>query len=90
MSCPVCGTVICSASTTIDGITIICPTCGEYDISNTVLASERWQRLEPEERCDVLLEAKRSAQPGDCPVIATYSPLLDDPTPRPINLARNP
>jgi hypothetical protein len=79
MSCPVCGRVICSASSTIDGITIVCPTCGEYDVSNMVLASEHWQRLEPEDRCDVLLEAKRSAQLGACPVIATYSPLLAPP-----------
>jgi hypothetical protein len=90
MSCPVCGTVICSASTTIDGITIICPTCGEYDISNTVLGSEQWQSLEPEERCNVLFEAKRSAQSGACPVIATYSPLLARPALSKLSLSRNP
>ncbi len=89
MSCPVCGTAICSESTTIDGITIVCPTCGEYDISYTVLASEQWQRLEPVERCDVLLEAKRSAQPGDCPVIATYSPFLARPAPSKLSFSRN-
>jgi uncharacterized Zn finger protein (UPF0148 family) len=90
MSCPVCGTVICSALGTMDGITIVCPNCGEYDISNVVLASEQWQRLEPEERCDVLLEAKHSAQPGGCPVIATYSPLLARPAPSKPSLSRNP
>jgi hypothetical protein len=90
MSCPVCGTAICSASSTIDGITIVCRTCGEYDISNIVLVSEQWQKLDPAERCDVLLEAKRSAKPGDCPVIATYSPLLTRPAPSKLSFSRTP
>jgi hypothetical protein len=45
--------------------------CGAYDISSSVLITEQWQRLEPEERCDVLDEAKRSAQPGARPMITT-------------------
>ena len=38
MTCPVCGTIICSASSTIAGINIVCPTRGEYDISNASAA----------------------------------------------------
>ncbi len=45
--------------------------CGEYDISSSVLTTEQWQRLEPEERGDVLDEAKRSARPGARPMITT-------------------
>jgi hypothetical protein len=48
---------------------IICPTCGEYDVSSSVLAAEDWQRLDPDERCDVLADAKNSGQPGVRPAI---------------------
>jgi hypothetical protein len=41
----------------------------QYDVSNSVLAAEEWQRLYPDERCDLLEDAKRSAQPGTRPVI---------------------
>ncbi len=71
MSCPVCGANAEQITSTIDGVSIVCPMCGEYDISSSVLTTEQWQRLEPEERCDVLDEAKRSAQPGARPVITT-------------------
>ncbi len=67
VNCPVCDANIERISTTFDGVTIVCPVCGEYDISNSVLAAQRWQRLEPEERCHVLNEAKRSAQLGAPP-----------------------
>jgi hypothetical protein len=63
MDCPVCGANAEQLPTTIDAMSIACPTCGEYDISTSVRI-EDWQRLEPQERRDVLDEAKRSAQPG--------------------------
>ena len=63
MDCPVCGANAEQLPTTIDAMSIACPTCGEYDISTSVRI-EDWQRLEPQERRDVLEEAKRSAQPG--------------------------
>ncbi len=69
MSCPVCGANAEQITSTIDGVSIVCPMCGEYDISSSVLTTEQWQRLEPEERCDLLDEAKRSAQPGARPMI---------------------
>jgi hypothetical protein len=67
MNCPVCFANSGQIATTIDGTGIICPTCGEYDVSNSVLAAEEWQRLYPVERSYVLEEAKRakrSAQPA--------------------------
>src|SRR5258708_4263015 len=35
---------------TTDGVSIVCPMCGEYDVASSVLATEQLQRLEPEER----------------------------------------
>jgi hypothetical protein len=72
MDCPVCGTNTEEISTTADGLRIVCSTCGEYDITSAVLGTEQWQRLDPEERFEVLEDAKRSAQPNAHPVIATY------------------
>jgi hypothetical protein len=72
MNCPVCGTSAEQIISTIDGVSIACPMCGEYDVASSVLATEQLQRLEPEERSDVLNKAKRCAQPGARPVITTY------------------
>ena len=72
MSCPVCGTDAEQITSTSDGVNIICPMCGEYDISSSVLTTEQRQRLEPEERCDALNKAKCSAQPGARPMITAY------------------
>src|SRR5713226_3297984 len=69
MDCPVCTANAEQIVTAIDGMGIICPTCGEYDLSSSVLAAEDWQRLDPDERCDVLNDAKRSGQPGVRPTI---------------------
>ena len=71
MNCPVCDANAEQIASTIHGMSIACPTCGEYDISSSVLA-EDWQRLEPEERCDALNKAKCSAQPGARPMITAY------------------
>ena len=49
MDCPVCGGTAEEIPTTIDGNSIHCPTCGEYDISSSVLATKSWQELEPEQ-----------------------------------------
>jgi hypothetical protein len=71
MNCPVCGINAEQIPTTTNGSGIACPTCGEYDVSSSVIATEQLQRLEPKERCNALNEAKRSAQPGTRPVITT-------------------
>jgi hypothetical protein len=39
-------------------------------------SKEQWQRLEPDERCDVLDEGEAFGLTGARPAIATYSPLL--------------
>ena len=71
MNCPVCGASAKQIPATIDGVSIVCPECGEYDVSSSVIATGQWQRLEPEERGDALNRAKRSALPDAHPLIAT-------------------
>jgi hypothetical protein len=75
MNCHVCGATAKQVATMTDGVTIVCPTCGEYDVSSSVLATGQLQKLEPERRRGVLDHAKRAAQPGARPEITTY--LLD-------------
>jgi hypothetical protein len=72
MNCLVCGAKAEQTAATIDGVSIRCPVCGEYDVSSSAIATEQWQRLAPEERRDALDQAKRSAQPGARPMITTY------------------
>jgi uncharacterized Zn finger protein (UPF0148 family) len=72
MTCPVCGANTEQITGTIDGVSIVCPMCGEYDVSSSVLAAEQLQRLEPEERGDALNKAKHWARPGTRPMITTY------------------
>jgi uncharacterized protein (UPF0212 family) len=72
MNCPICGANAEQIETTIDGVGINCPKCGEYDIASTVIAREQLHRLDPEERGFALGMARRSAQPGARPFITTY------------------
>ncbi len=72
MNCPVCGANAEHIMSTIDGVSVACPMCGEYNVSSSVLATEQLQRLEPEKRGDVLDKAKRCAQQGARPTITTY------------------
>ena len=72
MNCPVCGASAEQIPATIDGVSIVCPECGEYDVSSSIIATGQWQRLEPEERGDTLNKAKRSALPGARPMITPY------------------
>jgi len=69
MDCPICTANAEQIVTAIDGMGIICPACGEYDVSSSVLAAEDWQRLDPDERFDVLDDGKRSGQQGARPTI---------------------
>jgi hypothetical protein len=71
MNCPVCGANAEYIISTIDGVSIACPMCGEYDVASSVLATEQLQRLELEERSHALNKAKRCAQPGVRPMITT-------------------
>jgi hypothetical protein len=72
MDCPICGANAEQIPTTIDDVSIACPTCGEYDVASTILAAGQLQKLEPEQRRDVLDQAKRSAAPGARPMITDY------------------
>jgi predicted RNA-binding Zn-ribbon protein involved in translation (DUF1610 family) len=50
MDCPVCCTNAQQIATTIDRVSIVCPMCGGYDISRSVIATGQLQTLEPETR----------------------------------------
>lgn len=71
MNCLVCGSNAEQVSTT-SGATVLCPTCGEYDVSSEVVATGQLEKLEPARRRDVLKQAKRAAQAGVRPVITIY------------------
>ncbi len=72
MDCPICGAIAERIATAIDGLSIACPMCGEFDVASSVLASGQLQALAPEERANVLDKAQRSAQPGARPMITPY------------------
>src|SRR5258707_7671 len=72
MDCPICGAIAEQIRTTIASVTIICPMCGEFDVASSVMATGQLQKLEPDQRGDVLDKARRSAQPGARPVITPY------------------
>ena len=72
MNCLVCGAQAELVDVAIDGVSITCPTCGEYAVSGEAIATGQFEKLEPEQRRDALDEAKRSAQPGARPMITTY------------------
>jgi hypothetical protein len=72
MDCPVCTANAEQIATAIDGMGIICPTCGEYDVASAVVATGQLKKLGPEQRRDALDQAKRSAHPGARPMITDY------------------
>jgi hypothetical protein len=72
MNCLVCGAKAELVDVTLDGVSIACPKCGEYDVSSLAIATGQMDSLEPEQRRDALNEARRSAQPGARPVIITH------------------
>jgi predicted RNA-binding Zn-ribbon protein involved in translation (DUF1610 family) len=72
MKCFVCGADAEKIATTIDAVSIVCPVCGEYDVSSSAIATRQMEKLEPEQRRDALAQAKRAAEPGTRPMIHTY------------------
>ena len=72
MDCPICGAIAEQIRTTIDGVSIVYPMCGEFDVASSVMATGQLRKLELEQRGDVLDKARRSAQPGARPVITPY------------------
>jgi hypothetical protein len=72
MDCPICRASAKRIATTIDGVSIACPMCGEFDVASSVLATGQLQKLTPEERGNLLEQAERSARPGARPMITPY------------------
>jgi hypothetical protein len=72
MDCVVCGADAEQIPSGVGRIGIVCRVCGEYDVETAVIAAGQWRSLEPEQRRDILDEAKRSAQPGTRPLIQSY------------------
>ncbi len=72
MDCLICGANAEKIPTTITDISILCPTCGEYDVSSMVIATGELQFLELRQRREMLDKAKRSAWPDKRPMITTY------------------
>jgi hypothetical protein len=72
MICPICGANAEQIPTTIDRLSIVYPLCGEYVVASAVVATGRLQKLEREQRGDVLDHAKLSAHPGARPLITSY------------------
>jgi predicted RNA-binding Zn-ribbon protein involved in translation (DUF1610 family) len=72
MDCPICGASAQQIPIANDGLSISCPTCGEYDVARAVVATRQLQELEPEQRSDVLDKAKRSAPPAARPLIGPF------------------
>lgn len=73
MNCPVCGAVAEEFPKTGTYRSIRCPSCGDYGVSDTVYDAGMLEKLEPEQRRNVLAKAKSSAQSGKRPMIMSYS-----------------
>ena len=74
MDCPICETRAKEANArTLDGITVQCPECGEYDIARTVYKTGMLARLDLDSRHDALEKVKREAKPGKRPMITSHS-----------------
>jgi hypothetical protein len=73
MDCPVCGAAAQDITLQgFDGKSIRCPSCGDYDISGSLLAPGTFHRLDPELRLEALNKAKQFVIPGKRPIILTY------------------
>src|SRR5258708_32359559 len=69
MDCPICGASAQQIPIANDGLSISCPTCGEYDVARAVVATRQLQELEPEHPSDALDKVKRRAPPDARPFI---------------------
>jgi hypothetical protein len=72
MNCLVCGANAETIETTVEVVSLVCPRCGEYDASRSVIAAGQWRQLEPKQRRDILDKAKCSAPLGALPSIRPY------------------
>ncbi len=71
--CPICG----AAAKEDDKVSVYrafhCPSCGDFNISDTVYDTGMLQKLDPDQRRGVLEKAKRAAKQGDAPKITSYT-----------------
>jgi len=73
MDCPICGAPAKDLPNAMDGKSISCSSCGDYDVAGSVYDSGKLQELEPEWRQRALGKARRWAESGKRPKITTYS-----------------
>src|SRR5260370_24672236 len=61
MDCPICGANAEQIPTTIDDVSIVCPTCGEYDVASA-RSEEHTSELQSHLNlvCRLLLEKKKN------------------------------
>lgn len=73
ISCPVCEAEAEDTTPhTFDGDTVKCGFCGEFELTRSVPADERWTSRDRAERLAVLEQAKKKAAVGKRPRIDTY------------------
>jgi hypothetical protein len=72
VDCLICGADAEQIRATGDVVSILCPMCGAYDVSGSVIASGQLRGLTLDERSDVLDKARRSVPPGGRPMITPY------------------
>jgi anaerobic ribonucleoside-triphosphate reductase len=73
MDCPICGDVAEEFSKISRYRSFCCPSCGDYEVSDTVYDTGMLQKLEPARRRSALEKAKRSATQDKRPKITSYT-----------------
>src|ERR1700686_676265 len=73
MQGPICDGLAEELPNTIDGKSIRCARCGDFDVSGTVNDTGLLERLDPADRTRALENAERSAPRGKRPMITTLS-----------------
>jgi hypothetical protein len=71
IQCPICDGLAEDLPNTIDGKSIHCERCDDFDVSGTVYDPGYLERLDPEERRQALENAKLAAPQGKRPMITT-------------------
>ena len=68
MQCPICGAPAKDLIENAEGLSVDCPRCGTYQVTDPCLNG--LLRLDPEERKQALEGARRSAAPGELATIS--------------------
>ncbi len=71
MQCPICDGLAEDLPNTIDGKSVHCDRCGDFDVSGSVFDTRFLERLDPEERRQALANAKHAAAQGRRLMITT-------------------